>query len=96
MTISELEFSVGPDGTLVIPAAEIIRMGLHPNDNVYVAYIADDALRNQFREFLISPYPIEETGKSAQISIPEELLRNAHIPKDAEVQIVCIDGAIIL
>ena len=96
MTISELESAIGPDGALVIPAAEIEQMGLHPNDSVYVAYIADDTLRNQFHEFLVSPHPMEETGEPVQISIPEELLRDANIPKDADVQIVCIDGAIIL
>lgn len=96
MTISELESAIGPDGALVIPAAEIEQMGLRPNDSVYVAYIADDTLRNQFREFLVLPTPMEETGEPAQISIPEELLRNANIPKDADVQIVCVDGAVIL
>ena len=96
MIISEMESAIGPDGALVIPAAEIEQMGLRPNDSVYVAYIADDAMKNQFREFLISPHSMEETGEPAQISIPEELLKNANIPTDAEVQIVCIDGAVIL
>ena len=96
MLISELEASIGSDGALVIPAAVIEQMGLRPNDNVYVAYIADDALKDRFRELLISPNTLGEIGELAQISIPEELLRDANIPKEAEVQIICIDGAIIL
>lgn len=96
MTISEFESAIGPEGSLVIPASEIERMGLRPNDSVYVAYIADDALRNRFREFLVSPSPLETLGEAAQISVPEELLRDAHISEGADVQIICIDGAIIL
>ena len=96
MIISELESAIGLDGALVIPANEIKQMGLHPNDSVYVAYIADDALKNRYREFLVSPSSIEALEEPEQISIPEELLRDAHIPKDADVQIICIDGAVIL
>lgn len=96
MIISELESAIGPDGALVIPAIEIEQMGLRPNDRIYVAYIADDALKNRYREFLVSPSSIEALEEPAQISIPEELLRDANIPKDADVQIICIDGAVIL
>ena len=96
MIISELESAIGPDGALVIPAIEIEQMGLRPNDRIYVAYIADDALKNRYREFLVSPSSIEALEEAAQISIPEELLRYANIPKEADVQIICIDGAIIL
>ena len=96
MIISELESAIGPDGALVIPAIEIEQMGLRPNDRIYVAYIADDALKNRYREFLVSPSSIEVLEEPAQISIPEELLRDANIPKDADVQIICIDGAVIL
>ena len=96
MIISELESAIGLDGALVIPAIEIEQMGLRPNDRIYVAYIADDTLKNQFREFLVSPSSIETLEEPAQISIPEELLRDANIPKDADVQIICIDGAVIL
>lgn len=96
MIISELESAIGPDGALLIPANEIEQMGLRPNDSVYIAYIADDALKNRYREFLVSPSSIEALEEPAQISIPEELLRDAHIPKDADVQIICVDGAIIL
>ena len=96
MIISELESAIGPDGALLIPANEIEQMGLRPNDSVYIAYIADDALKNRYREFLVSPSSIEALEEPAQISIPEELLRDANIPKDADVQIICIDGAVIL
>ena len=96
MIISELESAIGPDGALLIPANEIEQMGLRPNDSVYIAYIADDAFKNRYREFLVSPSSIEALEEAAQISIPEELLRDANIPKDADVQIICIDGAVIL
>lgn len=66
MIISELESAIGPDGTLVIPAIEIERMGLRPNDSVYIAYIADDTLKNRFREFLVSPSSMEALGEPAQ------------------------------
>lgn len=63
MIISELESAIGPDGALLIPANEIEQMGLRPNDSVYIAYIADTSLKNQFREFWVSPSPMEVLGE---------------------------------
>ena len=96
MIISEWESTIGPDGELTIPADVIAQMGLLPNDSVYVAYITDNALKNQYREFLVSSHPMDAAEEPSQISISAELLRDASIPENAEVQIICIDGAIIL
>lgn len=94
--ISEIESTIGPKGELIIPADIIEQMGLHPNDSVYVSYIADDGLQNHFREFMLSPRPLDEIGQAEHIAVPTGLLLDANIPADAKVQIVCADGAIIL
>ena len=94
--ISEWESTIGPDGELTIPADVIAQMGLRPADSVYVAYITDDALKNQYREFFVSSHPLDTPEGPSQISIPAGLLRDAGISEDTEVQIVCVDGAIIL
>ena len=94
--ISEIESTIGPKGELIIPADIIEQMGLRPNDSVYVSYIADDGLQNRFREFLLSPRPLDEIGQAEHVAVPTGLLVDANIPTDAKVQIVCADGAIIL
>lgn len=63
---------------------------------MYVAYIEDDASQNQFHEFVLSAHPLDEQVQPSCIAVPDALLRDAGIPEDAEVQIVCINGAIIL
>lgn len=95
--ISELKSTIDPNGALTVPMDVIEQMGLHPGDSIYIAYLADDKEQNLYREFLLAPHTIDDdTEDSVSLSIPTQLLADAHIPENADVQIICIDGAIIL
>ncbi len=73
----------------------IAQMGLSPNDSVFISYITDDGLCNQFREFMLSPHSFDEE-ETTYLSIPTALLSEANIPENAKIEIICLDGAVIL
>lgn len=63
---------------------------------VVVAYIADDGMVNRYEEFAISAVSLSELNDVQQISIPNALLQEAGIDPDCELQITCIEGAVII
>lgn len=94
--ISESSYTIGDDGRLVIPADDLTEMGLTAGQDVFVAYIADDGLANRYHEFTVSSVSLSELDTTQQIAIPQQLLEQAGIDSNAEVQITCMDGAIII
>ena len=94
--ISEHTYTIEPDGRLVIPANELAEMGLLAGQSVYLAYIAEHDLTNRYSEFLVSVTSFAELDTSEHIAIPEQLLENAGIATDSDVQIICINGAVII
>lgn len=81
---------------MVIPASDLSEMGLIAGQSVFVAYIADGGLINQYQEFVVSATTLSELGVSQQITIPQLLLEQANIGPEAEVQVTCMEGAIII
>ena len=61
-----------------------------------MAYITDDGLADRYHEFTVSSVSLSELDTTQQIAIPQQLLEQAGIDSNAEVQIACIDGAIII
>lgn len=97
MTISELKSRIRADGDLIISADIIADMGLKPGDMVHVAYISKDGISNDHKEFLLSKSGIAEMEDEApSFQIPAELLEQAGIPCDSDLQIACFDGLIII
>lgn len=96
MYISESMFTVGSMGALEIPAAVLREMGLYAGDPVRVAYLTDDGQQNTFREFLLSANPLDELTDENQIRVPDRILADANLPADADLQILCLDGCIVI
>lgn len=94
--ISESSYTIGDDGRLVIPADDLTEMGLTAGQDVFVAYITDDGLANRYHEFTVSSVSLSELDTTQQIAIPQQLLEQAGIDSNAEVQITCMDGSIII
>lgn len=94
--ISESSYTIGDDGRLVIPADDLTEMGLTAGQDVFVAYVTDDGLANRYHELTVSSVSLSELDTTQQIAIPQQLLEQAGINSNAEVQIACIDGAIII
>ncbi len=96
MQISESVFTVRQSGNLLIPAAVLQEMGLRPGNHVRIAYLTEDGSKNTFQEFLLSKNPLERLSEEQQIQVPNHILETANIPKDADLQIVCLDGLILI
>lgn len=96
MKVCEMTFTVGKGGSLKIPAALLSKMGLFAGDHVRVAYLTDDGMYNTFKEFLLYSETVTGCGDEQRISIPNILLQQANIPPDADIQITCLDGVLII
>lgn len=94
--LSETTYTIGPDGGLEIPREILAEMGLYTGNTVRVAYLSADGRKNSFREFMLTPDGIANAESDEHIAVPAALLEQANIPEDADVQVVCGKGAIIL
>lgn len=98
MQISELMFTVDKHGGMKIPAFIMEKMGLAPGDHVRVAYLTQDGTANTFREFMLLPAGIGESDldEDSTIRIPVQLMQQAGISSDADLQIACLNGALVI
>lgn len=98
MQILEMTFTVDKQGGMKIPASILAKMGLAAGDHVRVAYLTDDGAANTFCELMLLPNAVDEISpdKSGAIQIPVELMRQANIPQDANLQITCLNGCIVI
>ena len=94
--ISELRLNLGENGELVISSEILQGMGLLPLDSVYMAYLTKDGLKNEYQEFLLTPRSLENLGEDQKIMIPSALLEQANISLGEDIQILCLNGAILL
>ncbi len=96
MEILEMTYTIGNNGCVNISAKVLRQMGLGPGDHVRIAYLTDQSQENIFREFLLTEDSLAEAENCSHIAVPRELLRQAEIPEDADIQVICSPGAIIL
>ena len=98
MQILEMTFTVDHRGGMKIPAPVLTKMGLEAGDHVRVAYLTHDGASNTFCELMLLPDAVDETvsDRTNVIQIPEELMRQAGILQDADLQITCLDGCIVI
>lgn len=96
MKISETTYTINGHGNLKIPANELIAMGLHAGMHVRVAFLTEDGEKNTFREFMLTKNSLHEVEAEQSVLIPNELLKQAKIPDDENVQIFTVDGAIAI
>ena len=98
MQILEMTFTVDHRGGMKIPAPVLTKMGLEAGDHVRVACLTHDGASNTFCELMLLPDAVDETvsDRTNVIQIPEELMRQAGIPQDADLQITCLDGCIVI
>jgi hypothetical protein len=74
-------------------------MGVGPGDRVRIAYLAKANSENLFQEFFVLPEGLEDDtpeDHAQMITLSNELLNAAKIPINANIQIVCFEGVIIL
>lgn len=95
MKLVQIESNIDSNGQLVVPALLLRGMGLGPGDTVRLAYTAADSASdsNTYKKFMLMP------GKSYadfDLTVPHELLEEAEIPEDADLEVICAKGAVII
>ena len=48
------------------------------------------------KEFLITAEGIQSQNEEQRIAIPNQLLQQANIPEDADIQVICLDGVLVI
>ena len=63
-----------------------------------VAYLTHDGTTNTFCELMLLPNEADGAipNEDSAIRIPMDLMRQANIPQDADLQIACLDGCIVI
>ena len=98
MKIAELTLNVDEKGVVKIPAEMILEMGAKPGEAINVLYYTKDGMENSFHELMVYSNRMSAPGEVAQhtIQIPSELMRQSNLTEDEDLQIVCLDGAILI
>lgn len=98
MQILEMTFTVDKRGGMKIPPPVLAKMGLAAGSHVRVAYLTHDGTTNTFCELMLLPNEADGASPDddSSIRIPMELMRQANIPQDADLQIACLDGCIVI
>lgn len=96
MQIVETTYTVNESGSLTLPNTVLREMGIYPGNIVRVAYLTQDGQQNSFREFLLSSSPLDELTEEQQLRVPTHMLEDSNIPADADLQIICLDGCIVI
>ena len=72
-------------------------MGLDIGGDVFVSFISNGQEANVYRELLIASASLQELDSAPKsIAIPDELMENAGIMPDADIQIICGQGVILI
>lgn len=95
MKLSEITLTVNRHGSLHIPSALLREMGVSPGSHVRLAYLTHNGSANTFQEFLVYSGP-DADADAAHISVPTQLLQQADIPANSDLQIVCLKGCMII
>lgn len=95
MQLIEETYTLLPDGSLHLPASNLLEMGMRPGEAVTVAYLSGDDMKNRFHEFMIGGLHTDNDAP-VEIRIPSELLQNAGLSSGENLNIVCLNGCILI
>lgn len=98
MKIADLVLNVDQTGLLWIPAEVVREMGFKAGDAVHIAYFTHDGTKNSFHELVVFSEGGQNALRTAEhtIQVPSELMLQAHLSEDEDMQIICLDGAILI
>lgn len=106
MRLVELVVNINEQGELVIPADITKKMGFKPKEEATISYVTESNVpgieENTYKDFYIGKGSLDELEidkieeEDMQIRLSVELLKDANISEDADLEIVCQDGKIII
>ena len=99
----EIKGKVNEKGCIEIPVILLEQTGIRTGEEVKLLYLAagEKDFKNESKEFLLvraGENPAGELMKSGEteLKLPPQLLADAHIPLDADLDIVCLDRKIVI
>lgn len=102
LQLVEMEGRVTENGCIEIPMTVLDQAGICTGDAIKLIYMAEEEeVKSVAKEFLLvrnDQDVVEELAREQRVSlqIPEELLQDAGIPMDADLDIVCQNGRIVI
>ena len=102
LQLVEMEGRVTENGCIEIPMTVLDQAGICTGDAIKLIYMAEEEeVKSAAKEFLLVKNDqdvVEELAREQRVSlqIPEELLQDAGIPMDADLDIVCQNGRIVI
>lgn len=102
LQLVEMEGRVTENGCIEIPMTVLDQAGICTGDAIKLIYMAEEEeVKSAAKEFLLVKNDqdvVEELAREQRVSlqIPEELLQDAGIPMDADLDIVCQNGLIVI
>jgi len=98
----EMTGTLNEKGCIEIPIVLLAQTGIRTGDEVNLVYIAagEGDYRNESKEFILKKAGEDPMGElrsgEAELKLPPQLLADAHIPEDADLDIVCRDRKIVI
>ena len=102
LQLVEMEGRVTENGCIEIPMTVLDQTGICTGDAITLIYMAEEEeVKSAAKEFLLVKNDqdvVEELAREQRVSlqIPEELLQDAGISRDADLDIVCQNGRIVI
>lgn len=104
MILREIFLATNENGELLVNDHILSQMGIGKNEQIYIAYLcpSNTEIANEFREFILTKDGVEkiqretEMEEEVSLTIPNELMINAGIPLEADLDVICKKGLIVI
>ena len=104
MILREIFLETNENGELLINDRILSQMGIGKNEQIYIAYLcpSDTEIVNEFREFILTKDGVDkilreiEMEEEVSLTIPNELMIDAGIPLEADLDVICKKGFIVI
>lgn len=104
MILREIFLETNENGVLLINDRILSQMGIGKNEQIYIAYLcpSDTEIVNEFREFILTKDGVDkiqreiEMEEEVSLTIPNELMIDAGIPLEADLDVICKKGLIVI
>ena len=104
MMLREIFLETNENGVLLVNDHILSQMGIGKNEQIYIAYLcpSDTEIVNKFREFILTKDGLEkiqremELEEEISLTIPNGLMIDAGIPLEADLDVICKKGLIVI
>lgn len=104
MILREIFLDTNENGELLVNDHILLQMGIGKNEQIYIAYLcpSNTEIVNEFREFILTKDGVEKIQREMEIeeevslTIPNELMIDAGIPLEADLDVICKKGLIVI